>query len=254
MKRFERFAHRQFKSLICDLKEYRDRKKSETLHEIRIDIKKIKAILGLLNASEKQFKAHKNFIPFRNIFRKAGKIRDADVHEHLLRNHEMDKDHCTIGDVSRQKQFISFASNIQSFIKTVKRQRNKLEPDLKRVKKNDLSRYLRKQQEEIKSQLFPRPKMRYIHKTRKAVKEVVYLSEPNGSLTSNEINFYDKIQKKIGELHDKQVLLQLLKRQNDQDRKTKCEVTKTECLSDKKEISHLAIDFYRQNARNQAVV
>ncbi len=254
MTRFEKFAHRQFKSLIKHLKKYRDHGTPETLHKIRVDIKKIKAILGLLNASERGFKAHKNFIPFRNIFRKAGKIRDADVHQHLLVSHEIDKGHCTTGDVSRRKQSKFFESNIPNFIKTVKRQRNKLEHTLKRVKKNDLSRFLRKQQEEIKSQLFPRPKMRYIHKTRKAVKEVVYLSEPNGSLTRNEINFYDKMQKKIGELHDKQLLLQLLKKQNDQSRKAKYEAIKTECLSGKKEIFHLAADFYRQNARNQAVV
>ena len=82
----------------------------------------------------------------------------------------------------------------------------------------------------------------------------MYLSEANGKVSSKEINFYDKMQDKIGTLHDKQLLLQLIKRQNDQSRKAKYEVIKTECLSGKKEIFHLAADFYRQNARNQAVV
>jgi hypothetical protein len=51
----------------------------------------------------------------------------------------------------------------------------------------------------------------------------MYLSEANGKVSSKEINFYDKMQDKIGTLHDKQLLLQLIKRQNDQSRKAKYE-------------------------------
>jgi len=254
VKRFEKFAHRQFKSLISHLKKYRDHKKSETLHKIRVDIKKIKAILGVVNASEKRFKAHKNFIPLRSISRKAAEIRDREVHAQLLMKDKMDKDELRPGYANEQKLITSFESNIPSFIKTAKRKRNKLKTDVKQVKKNDLRRYLHKKRNEIQSQLFPRPKMRFIHKTRKVVKEVVYLSEANGNLTSKEIEFYNKMQDMIGTLHDKQVLLQLLRKQNDQNSKTKYEVIKAECLSDKKEIFHLAADFYRSNTRNQAVV
>ena len=252
VKRFEKFAHRQFKSLISHLKKYRDHKKSETLHKIRVDIKKIKAILGVVNASEKRFKAHKNFIPLRSISRKAAEIRDREIHAQLLLKNKMDD--IGPGHANGEALITLFESNIPSFIKTTKRKRNKLEPDVKQVKKNDLRRYLHKRRKEIKSQLFPRPKLQYIHKTRKVVKEVVYLSEANGKLPSKEIKFYDKMQDMIGTLHDKQVLLQLLKKQDDQNSKKKYEVIKTECLSDKKEILRLAAAFYRLNRRNQAVV
>ena len=253
MKRFEKFTHHQFRSLTGHLKKYEDQKKPETLHKIRVDIKKIRAILGVINASEKGFKAHRNFIPLRNIFRKAAEIRDSSIHERLLMNHEMYKGDATPGNANVKKLITSFESDIPSFVKTAKRKANKLEPDVKQVKKNDLRRYLHKKQKEIKSQLFPRPKMRSIHKTRKVVKELVYLSEVDGKLTSKEIEFYNKMQDMIGTLHDKQVLLQLLKKQHDQNSKTKYEVIKTECLSDKKGIFHLAADFYRSNTRNQTV-
>ena len=251
MKRFEKFAHRQFKSLIRHLEKYRDKKKPETLHKIRVDIKKIKAILGVVNASEKRFKAHKNFIPLRSISRKAAEIRDREIHAQLLLKHKMDDTRPRQANVN--KLIISFKANIPSFIKTAKRKRNKLEPDVKQVKKNDVRRYLHKKQKEIKSQLFPRPKMRTIHQTRKVVKEVVYLSEANGKLSSKEIKFYDKMQDTIGKLHDKQLLLQLLKKQHDQNGKTQYEVIKAECLSDKKQIFHLAAAFYRLNTRSQVL-
>ena len=251
MKRFEKFAHHQFKALIRHLKKYRDAKKPETLHKIRIDIKKIKAILGVIDDNEKQFKAHKKFTPFRNIFRKAAEIRASNVNEHLLMSHEMDKGDATPGHANVKKLIRSYVSSIPSFITTTKRNRNKLKTEVTHVKRNDLVRYLHKKQKEIKSQLFPRPKMRHIHKTRKDVKEVMYLSEANGKVSNKEINFYDKMQEKIGELHDKQMLLQLLKKKSDQTGKTQFEGIKAECLADKKEIIHLATTFYRLNAESK---
>ena len=91
LKQFEKFAHRQFKSLISHLKKFRDHKKPEMLHQMLVDIKKIKAILGLINASKKRFKAHKNFIPLRNISRKAAEIRDRKIHVRLLTSRSFEK-------------------------------------------------------------------------------------------------------------------------------------------------------------------
>jgi CHAD domain-containing protein len=246
VKRFEKFAHRQFKSLISHLKKYRDHKKSETLHQIRVDIKKIRAIIGVVDAGEKRFKGHKNFIPLRSIFRKAAEIRDRKVNAKLLMKHKIDPRpaHANAKELIR-----SFESNIPTFIKTAKRKRDKFEPYVKRIKKNDLRRYLRTKQKEVKSLLFPRPKMRNIHKTRKAVKEVIYLSEANGKLTRREIKFYNKMQDTIGNFHDKQALLQLLRKKYDQNSKTQREVIEAECLSDKKEILQLATPFYRETKR-----
>jgi CHAD domain-containing protein len=250
VKRFAKFTHRQFKSLISHLKKYRNEKKAETLHKIRVDIKKIKAILGVVKASDKRFKAHKNFIPLREISRKAGEIRDREIHAQLLLKHNLEDTRPRNANVN--KLITSFESNIPSFIKTTKRKRNKLKADVKQVKKNDIRRYLHEKQKEIKSQLFPRPRMRNIHQTRKTVKEVVYLSEANGKLGSKEIKFYDKMQDTIGKLHDKQLLLQLLKKKNDHG-KTQSEVIKAECLSDKKEIFRLAAAFYRLNPRKPSI-
>src|SRR5687768_12390500 len=123
-------------ALISHLKKYRDNKKLETLHKIRVDIKKIKAIIGVINASEKRFKGHKSFIPFRDIFRKAAEIRDSNVNELVLISHEKNKTKTTLGNDNVKKLITSFESDIPGFIKLAKRKRNKMVPDIKQVKKN----------------------------------------------------------------------------------------------------------------------
>lgn len=89
MRRFEKFAQQHFNSLNEHLEAYGSNKDSETLHKIRVDIKKIKSILVFANDQVKGFRAHKNYIPFRNIFRRAGEIREPEVVSRLLLAHNI---------------------------------------------------------------------------------------------------------------------------------------------------------------------
>ena len=108
-----------------------------------------------------------------------------------------------------------------------------------------ISKYLQRKKQELKPQLHPRPKMIIIHKVRKAVKEIIYLSKIQDTLKGKEAKFYDKVQDTIGQFHDKQVLLSLIKNKKDETSITQREVVKAESLSDKKEIFRLVHEYYR---------
>src|SRR5882672_8068588 len=84
MKRLKKFASKPFRALAAHLKTVPANHDTETLHQIRIDIKKIKAVLKLTHDSRKKFRSHKYFLPFRSIFRKADAIRQSEVLASLL--------------------------------------------------------------------------------------------------------------------------------------------------------------------------
>src|SRR5687767_13053545 len=88
MRRFEEFVYQQFRSLIMHLKNWHLSNEPETLHQVRVDIKKIKATLSVINGSKKDFKLNKHFQPLHQIFRNAGAIRDSDVLTRLLLQHQ----------------------------------------------------------------------------------------------------------------------------------------------------------------------
>jgi len=48
MKRFKKFAHKQFQALKAHLQAYDGNPDPEVVHEIRVDIKKIKAVLQVI--------------------------------------------------------------------------------------------------------------------------------------------------------------------------------------------------------------
>ncbi len=151
MKRFKKFTRRQMDALIKHLKKYRRNRQPELLHQIRVDIKKIKAILHVINDSKKGFKAHKNFVPFRKIFRKADHVREPDVLKQMLKRYRLGE--ITDDGIfdSRKDSAKAFESNIPQFIRTVKGRAKKLEGVSNKVHRDDLTKYLRRKKRKIKT-------------------------------------------------------------------------------------------------------
>ena len=79
----------RFANLEKLLREYAMEPDLQKLHGIRVEVKKIKVILGLINTSVKGFHGHRHFIPLREIFRKAGQIRQPQVFYELLMRYEV---------------------------------------------------------------------------------------------------------------------------------------------------------------------
>ena len=246
MKRLEEHTQSEIKSLINHLRDYGRHGKPETLHKIRVDIKKIKAILAAFNSCLNGFKAHKNFIPFRNIFRQAGSIREPDVLARMLKAYKVDETVDELMQGNTRGSASAFKSDVPRFIDAVNKSTKKLIAYSRKVHHDDFISYMANKKKEVKSQLYPRPKVTIIHKVRKGLKELMYLSELENDGKKREVKFYDNMQDLIGGLHDKQVLVELLKNKSIRAYRVPLGQINSECRSDKREIFRLASDYYRK--------
>ncbi|MHA4847853.1 CHAD domain-containing protein [Flavitalea antarctica] len=244
MRPFEKFVYQQFRSLISHLEKWNISNEPETLHRIRVDIKKIKATFPVIDENKKDFKSNKRFRPLRQIFRSAGAIRDADVLIGLLEQYQIEANYDELipGDI--KESIAAFNSALPVYIANVKRLWNKLKNDLKRVDRGELKRYVRRKKKEIELKLNPQPQMSSLHKTRKAIKEIIYLSEADDILKEKEKKFYDQMQDVLGELHDKEVLLELLRVKNNKTIVSQYKAIESACESDKKVILGLVMGKY----------
>ena len=59
----------------------------DTFHKLRVEINKLNAFFELINFYSKDFKRKKTFKPFKLIFRQAGKVRELQVEEAILRKY-----------------------------------------------------------------------------------------------------------------------------------------------------------------------
>ncbi|AYB35036.1 CHAD domain-containing protein [Chryseolinea soli] len=239
MKRLKKFAYKPFRALTEHLKTVPVNHDTETLHQVRIDIKKIKAVLNLIHETRKKFRNHKRFLPFRAIFRKADAIRQSEVLTSLLTKYPEEGLQLP---PTEHPPLETFESKVPNYLQTVKAQSEKLKPYLKKIKDRDIGRYLKHQYKKIQSKLYPHLALKDIHKTRKSIKAALFIAGSTDHLKKKKEKFYDTLQEAIGNLHDKQLLLQLLKK-NDNDRHHH-RALRTACAHDIRQIRGLAAGFY----------
>jgi CHAD domain-containing protein len=249
MKSLKKFSKKLIKDLVDRLHYFSSYQEEETLHEIRVHVKKIKAVINLVGYCQKKFNSHKAFIPFRNIFRKAGGIREPEVLRRLLTNYPAQKKNSK-AIVDRGLAVEAFLEDIPYFVDRISGQWKKLKPRVANIRRKDFDHYVRSKEREIDSKLSPKPIMKDIHKTRKAIKAMLYLSKVKDDLPESTKTFYAEMEETIGQLHDKQVLLENLKKLNGQAGKARVGKLTSGCAQDKKKIEKMAKAFYAGSTIN----
>lgn len=238
-----KYARKRFELLIRHLKKYGQSRDLELLHEMRLEIKKIKALLNLTEFSVKGFNGHKHFKPIRTIFREAGKIREPEVLYQLLLRYGIDDVGNSLKRESEEgtAQSMRLQLEIAGFIKTVKLSEKVLAKVISKVEMDDVRDFLRNKKLELQEQLESKWHAGVLHKARKMSKEIVYLSGITRKTKRKLDPFFDAIQNAIGTWHDKQVLLPIVKAR----RGGEVARLKKECADDLQKIKKMIVKFYQ---------
>ncbi len=157
-----------------------------------------------------EFDARKKYKSFRKVFLKAAPIRKLDViHKLLIQFNVKDPDHIISGINGKQKLVKKFRKNIGPYRKTIRRTDEKMKLYYRKIKAGCFQKYRRLKESELRKELSLDLRQDQLHNMRKMCKEVIYLSnlKKNAGLKSGN---YDKLQKLIGDWHDKQLVLKIL--------------------------------------------
>jgi CHAD domain-containing protein len=241
VKKLRKFSKNVIKELVNHLHHYEISQEEERLHQIRVEVKKLKALIGLIHYSQRKFKGHLAFLPFRNIFRKAGAVREPDVLRKLSEKTDMKR--LKVKGSSPTDPSETFIDDIPFFIETIRKEWKTLKPHSRKISKNDFKRFFDSNMAEIESNLWPELSMKDIHKIRKTIKIVLYLSKIKNYLSGSEKAFFSRMEQMIGQLHDQQILLQALKK----DHVDPLEIKKVtdRCEKDEEKIKMLVAKYYQ---------
>lgn len=245
MKPVQRYANKRFSNLETALRRYGKNPETELLHKVRVEIKKIKVLLLLIRYCYRKFKAHRTFIPLRNIFRKAGEIRQPEVFYRLLLLYQIKgvHDEAIPKAKSSDRLNAAFIKHVRTYVKTVRGQKKIVEPYLRKISKDCIRKYIKRRKASLRSELYPDTRLDTLHKSRKAMKEIIYLSGvENGGRKLDK--FYRNIEALVGLWHDRQMLTYELIRNN-----TTAEVKRltAENEADIKKIKKMVRKYYHQD-------
>lgn len=213
MKALEKYTFKRFRRLKTLLKRYSSEENTETLHGIRVEIKKIKVILGLINEYEKGFHAHRHFKPLRDIFRKAGEIRQPQVFYELLLRYEIQglADSHIPGSGRQDALSKKFRREVPMYMSIARKRKRKLEKSIVKISVEQVRQYVKKKKKALRRMFSGDLSADTLHKARKVIKEILYLETAAKRVGKRE-KYFGQLDELIGQWHDRQLLLEVLKK------------------------------------------
>lgn len=203
------YAKARILALVAALEKYHQFQETDSLHRIRVEIKKYKTLLLVLGFADRKFDAHEHYLPLRNIFRKAGQIRQPSVMLELMMANRLEGLPVErLGNVGKARD--RFRADTPFFMTEIAKLGKRMKPRWKKLRRKDITGYIKATRKQVKNALVPRLKPAQLHTTRKRVKQLIYLGRLSRRLDAKELRFYKDLDAAIGTLHDKESLLEFL--------------------------------------------
>jgi CHAD domain-containing protein len=206
-----KYINDHLNSVIQHLTAYSIDRKAEHLHLLRVDIKKIDAIVSFAeDIYHEKYETRK----LNPLFRKAGEIRELQINIHQLGllPHQPLR---LVTKLKKQEMYSKeqFLENIYRYSKNLKDFRGKITLPSRLPKKSEIAKYFRR---EIKKTnlLVQNFRKKDIHKFRIRIKQLLYEYTALPVKMQRKINlnksYINKLQKRIGDWHDKYAAINFL--------------------------------------------
>jgi CHAD domain-containing protein len=182
----------------------------EDFHNLRLGIKKIKAVLSFLRFCDPDFNQEKHFKPFADLFSQAGEVREIQIQQAMLKDHSSSpllKSYFDDLSTSLRDHQAAFAARIDRKLKKkIRSSVKKAHAFLKNVSSRLMNQYLQDEQSRIKILLnADKLEKKQVHALRKQIKDIYYLQkifQPK----DKRLLVADEFQEMLGQWHDYRVV------------------------------------------------
>lgn len=185
----------------------------ERVHELRLEIKKVKALFTLLRYSNNNFPAHKYYRPFKAIFKKAGNIRTVQVEQEILKQYISDSSDCYLDELQKltHEQIEALKRMVGSnIVARLKSNKKEITLFLNKVTENRIKLFLKTNARKINKILEEGIlKERKLHGIRKKLKSFYFVARtayPDMIVPDP----WNKLMELLGKWHDNQVAIEHL--------------------------------------------
>lgn len=214
-KEAQKELNKRFKKMYKPVKNFVETVDQDALHQFRVQVKKLKAMLILCSAESKNRNLLKDFKPVKKVFKKAGEIRNAHINLKLAEKYQLDdaafkKQQQKALDESIEK----FRSKAKKNLKSLKKAHFVLQNNLHRLHNKTIHSFYQEKLVAIDA-FFSSPEFNdELHNTRKNIKLLLYNQKTAAKAIQNKIAFnadyLDNLQNAIGEWHDHNLAIETL--------------------------------------------
>ena len=253
MKKKEELAYfdEEWKEMKVGLKSYFKKEKQEDLHRFRVQVKKLRAFMSLADSDRDAQKLTKDFKPVKRIFRKAGEIRDAYMHQELIKKMKLDANEVMQHQQQLQKKSAkAFEGKEHQFFKKMKNTHQVLKKKIKSVSDTHINMFYKSVLHDIEGSMSKLTFNKQLHGYRKVVKMLIYnykLVRPVVDPGLNEA-YLEKVQTAIGDWHDQELAVKFFSGRGKTNKTAAARLEKTGGKL-RKNVRELARNFYRRASK-----
>ncbi|MDI1303474.1 MAG: CHAD domain-containing protein [bacterium] len=218
MKALKKYLKKRKSAILFLLEKQQKSFTPDTFHTLRIEIKKLNALLDLINFCFKNFRRKKTFKPFKLIFCQAGKVRNLQVEETLL------EDYFAFNFITQYRNDLkkNLAKELHIFFiiindycaKELKKRCCEINSFLAKTSKKKANHFMNKKRTKIKKLLRQKAlKKEQMHTLRKRLKKYQYNQKSLNYAKKNKlISKKNTLPELLGEWHDYRMVIQHLKK------------------------------------------
>jgi CHAD domain-containing protein len=181
----------------------------ENFHQLRLEIKKTRAVLALLSSCTSSIDLKSKLSPFRSLFKQAGKIRELQLHKNYLHKHS-GSDEMPVYNNTLEKQTTEEIKRFSALKKQKEIQgltltSNSLRLSPININEDTIETSLEKEQESI-LKLLGKEKLKVpqVHDLRKRIKSFYFLSTLF-PIKKKKLKHLNEFQELMGKWHDYEV-------------------------------------------------
>jgi len=206
------YFNTEWKDMKTALKAYLETGDQDDLHKFRVEVKRLRAMLILADSAGNKSSLQKEFKPVRQIFKKAGDIRNAYINLKLAKEYKVEDDAFVI-DQNRQMEEAANAFKLkgEKYTDKLKAAHKVIEDRIKPISDTHISQFYSEHLHLISNSLADLRFDDSLHECRKWIKILLYnykLVEPSLQLKLNE-GYLHNVQCAIGDWHDNMLAKEL---------------------------------------------
>ncbi|HUH33979.1 MAG TPA: CHAD domain-containing protein, partial [Daejeonella sp.] len=217
-RKLKRLLRKRIQAIIEHLGSFLTTKEQDQLHQLRVQIKKLKSLLILLARTKGNKGLMKIFKPIKGVFHHAGFIRDAYIHRQVadsfrIKNSTFHQEQAEI----MIDQTTKFCEAAPEYLKQINKVSTKLETDLKSIDVAEITNFYQSELDAVVLTLAKREFNNEMHECRKKLKNLLYnqklFSKSLGAKFELNIAYLNKVQEALGQWHDSIVARDLFSNQ-----------------------------------------
>jgi CHAD domain-containing protein len=240
----------QWEGMTTHLKAFIGTSDQEELHLFRVQVKKIRAMLTLLDFASPKHQLSRGFKPIKKIFKHCGIIRNAHINLQLGARYNLYNEQF----INSQQDIIEnglleFKMQSEKYLKVVKSSYNDLRSGIRHIDNDSINEFYKRYLERALDALSPLQFNEELHICRMQIKTLMYnrkmaFKALEGKLPVNTA-YLDKLQDNIGNWHDNVLAIELFSTPELRDELVITEIKKQNTRL-KRAIATLARDFEKK--------